>query len=1175
MKTPTKRDSIIVILSPLLQVALIFVAFGSGRVWGEDAMSGDAYARFDKSTNTWSLGTPMVEEKLHFANGTYTISGFENKLTHSQYAGGADPSDEFRLTVNGKAYSGTSGGWTWKGADATVPAKGEVQLTVRVENDLLRVEKTYVVYAGTSVIRQSLTYQNIGSRPIKVSDPYFLAHRLRADETNKLTLHYMTGGGYFTGSQILKDVPLSATFARTFDSTDKAERVEISEVSYGYPMPWGSGAYMQWFCLEGKSNGGLFIGFDYYGRWAADIGNYFGKPGYLGLRVAGYEKELAPGESLLTPKAFTGVFAGDLDSMGNQLKGWQYRYLWDYKNADYFGKTRYAAEMRWQYGKGTVPVGGGTEDNWDYRMASLLHASEVMRSVGADVLWQDAGWHDHLGDNDGPDFLQTKQYLKKSGMELAVWWPLYSVSTSSRVYRQHPEWAADTSALAYSNLDTSKKEVIDYMLEQLDQKVATWGDFQWRLDGTAVVPINKNETPMLSEFHNVMSLLTQFRQRHPHSSIDICSGGGNLMGFETLRMSDVSQLTDAGSLYNANYYSSYLFPPDVIDDWTRDDNFTWEQARSALTMAPAWMSDRGLYGHEPGLLLNDGLENLRRTFEIYHYLVQQGVAGRWSLVYHPIVKGDDPVYYFERLSQDEKRGVIILKHFPTGEIKVFPKGLKRQESYDVRFAVSRSVSMVTGADLMEKGITLLDPEPGELIFFGLPNYPGSGADHTPPSDPTDVQKKVGANMGVTGVEIEWQPSTDNNWISYYQIYRDGKMIDKVAKGTYYFDHSSGAENIVADYSVQAVDGDGNASGKIEALKEEGGPIIYTAQGSFLAGKDYSYQGANRWSYEEWTGPSHKAMAWNGALGQMGLYQGSAGEGPDKAMIGASWMRPGESADAVRVFALPYTGKVTITGEIHKDLYHTYGDGVRIKVLKDEEQVWPQSGWQSVGAQDVIGKTMKISLSVRKGEKLYFVVNPNGDSKDDDTVWNPQVVYDQIDDRLKKTEWHITDDDSSRLQYSGQGWQRLGRNPWSSDVDKGYLAGWLNGTLSVSATPGDKLEVRFRGTGVDIIGQTGSDRGIASITLDGKEPATIDTFTPQQIVTLSPAQAQIREAAQWATSPPTLLWGVQDLADGDHVLELTVTGKKNDKSTGTNVGIDAIVVSNGSILVPPDKESGRP
>jgi len=360
-----------------------------------------------------------------------------------------------------------------------------------------------------------------------------------------------------------------------------------------------------------------------------------------------------------------------------------------------------------------VGYGGGTQDNWDYRLASILHATDIIRSVGADILWQDAGWHDLLGDNDGPDFAAVKRSLNELGVGLTLWWPLYiAASKQARVYRDHPEWRA-IAENPVPILDTSRKDVIEYLQGQLDGKVAQWGDFQWRLEGPPVWPVNKrNETPMLAQYHNVMGLMQSFRQRHPSSSIDICSTGGNYMGFETLRVSDVSQLTDGGTLYVQNYYSSYLFPPDKIDDWTEPQNFTWEYARQSLTMAAAWMSDHEIYGSGPGLLINDGVENLRRNFEIYHYFVQQGVAGRWSQLYHPRVEGDDPVYYFERLSQDGQRGAIILKHFLSGQVTVCPKGLNAEKTYDVRFEMSRRATSRTGADLMTNGLTLVNPAPG-------------------------------------------------------------------------------------------------------------------------------------------------------------------------------------------------------------------------------------------------------------------------------------------------------------------------------------------------------------------------------------------------------------------------------------------------------------------------------
>lgn len=158
--------------------SLLVVVLGRVNLLAGDTTSADAYARFDERTTTWTIGTSMVEEKLQFAKGNYSLSSFQNKLSRRQYVTGSRPSDEFRVTVNGEVYTGTSGGWRWKGGEAKVLAQGEIQWTVRLENDLLRVEKTYVVYPGTSIIRQWTRYENVGSHAIKVGNPSFLSFRV-------------------------------------------------------------------------------------------------------------------------------------------------------------------------------------------------------------------------------------------------------------------------------------------------------------------------------------------------------------------------------------------------------------------------------------------------------------------------------------------------------------------------------------------------------------------------------------------------------------------------------------------------------------------------------------------------------------------------------------------------------------------------------------------------------------------------------------------------------------------------------------------------------------------------------------------------------------------------------------------------------------------------------------
>jgi hypothetical protein len=77
-------------------------------------------------------------------------------------------------------------------------------------------------------------------------------------------------------------------------------------------------------------------------------------------------------------------------------------------------------------------------------------------------------------------------------------------------------------------------------------------------------------------------------------------------------------------------------------------------------------------------------------------------------------------------------------------------------------------------------------------------------------------------MGYPGVELAWKAGSDNNWISYYEVFRNGTALDKVSKGTFYFDHSAGAD-LAAHYEICTVDGAGNASGKTSAQGSAGRP----------------------------------------------------------------------------------------------------------------------------------------------------------------------------------------------------------------------------------------------------------------------------------------------------------------------------------------------------------------
>jgi hypothetical protein len=148
-------------------------------------------------------------------------------------------------------------------------------------------------------------------------------------------------------------------------------------------------------------------------------------------------------------------------------------------------------------------------------------------------------------------------------------------------------------------------------------------------------------------------------------------------------------------------------------------------------------------------------------------------------------------------------------------VTIRPKGLQSDQSYLVSYQESSDSETRTGSDLMKNGIRIESMIPGELVYLNLPYHPGNRLDTIPPSAPSEVRKAAATNMNYPGVEITWQPGQDDHWVSYYEVLRDSVLVDKVAKGTYYFDHSAGADPS-ATYAVRTVDGTGLRSGLVAA-----------------------------------------------------------------------------------------------------------------------------------------------------------------------------------------------------------------------------------------------------------------------------------------------------------------------------------------------------------------------
>jgi len=1125
-------DTIRISSRALLGVTLTLLATVLSLHAQTNEQSKDGYVR--REGNHWILGTSTVEKRIRLGDGQFSAVSLINKASGKEYQYTKTAVAEIRFFVDGHDVSASNWHWTLRDAKVFRLSQGELQLDIQVESSGLLVTKHFVVYPGTSVIREWLTLKNSSSGPMQISRVDFLHSQFLSSSTHDLQFNYLTGGGNYNGSQLLKSEPMSPKYQRTLDSN-------------GGIQPGNYSSYLPLvFLLNPVAKEGVAVGWDYLGHWRFEVGSEGGSPVSMNLTLAGFDKSLAAGEEIDTPKAFVAIFSGGVDELGNQILDWEYAYLWDFTNPQYFAKTRWAVDWPDPWvGEGGTP----SADNWGRRIALDLRYVDLLRETGTDILWDDAGWYDKWGTWNGPDWKRTNDYLRKHDMRWVLWYPTFLATPESKIGQQHPEWLIS----GQQTLEQSIRATADWQNHVLDESVAAWGDYQWRYD---IAPAaSANDTDALAADQNFRRVLERFKNQHPQSGIDACDGGGRWISYDIARLADSGEYTDGGVGPYSSYYSSLLVPPDKLHNVVDLDHTYYNAStdRMHLAMNPTWYRDPG-----------DGpdVEAIRKDWEIYHYLSAQGVVGRWSHIYRPKVDHDDAIWYFQRMNRDGSKGVILTKHekhgatyyltsrlakaapdssdhyrgdagvmnvvtttsaatldtgiyedpvdgayryygvtneafgplnlkyqasagdeslvtrivkpgadrkaaeklfgmslqldhpitvtelgqFDPGNnrgtytlslinaedgkalaatdldmshtypdamgfkysklvtpirleslsqpVVIYPRGLRPSETYEVRGSNSGLILHETGAKLMAQGIQLDKIPAGELIFLNLPAYPGSGTDHVAPSAPSRVTKRLGSNLGVQGIEVSWAPSEDDNWISYYQVRKNGESAGRVAKGTFFFDHSRNArDGVNATFEVASVDGDGNRSAFVLAQEVAGEPKTYEAMGDFSPN-----QGFDHWIYEQTNdGANYAALTWDKG-GYEGRWTGSG-----LGRIGRIWMQPSVTYEVARTFVVSAAGTIETYGEIRKDPSAENKMSAFVRIVQNSRQIWPPEGWAEVApTYDSPIRYKLADLPVAVGDKIRFVVKHNGENRADPIVWDPIIVLKSQDKKKTAT-----------------------------------------------------------------------------------------------------------------------------------------------------------------------------
>jgi hypothetical protein len=770
-----------------LFILLSFIAFCLAGPQVHATTSGDAYINFEN--NVWTLGNSKIEKKLQFSNGTFKCISVRNKLTGREYLQANQENIEFSVNFGGTIYSGQGGGWTLSSTESKVGYQNALYLDVVLTNTAgLKVTLHYIVFPEVGVIKHQTRFQNTSGTTKNISDPSIFSYRLMHTDVSEVDLHYMTGGANFTGSNMLKTVGLNSSYARAFDSYDNPEAMNIEgDWSPNVVRKFnGSTIYSQFFVLRNRAkNDGLWMTFDYNGHWNTLVGNSQGTRVNLHGKIAGINLPVANGASITTGYHTIGTFTGDVDDMGNTILEYVYTYQWDYTIDDYLTSksSTWAFRLDKNYGESIYKM-----LQWSrYFGLKGIHIDQFATSVAGD-------WNSH----GQVDFAKARANAAKSGMWMKLWMPPWHMLEGSAVWNQHQDWrpGKDEKDWCGWHLNLANENAYNWMLSMVQNKIDTWGVYNLRVDGEPAYATNGSDNDMVRQSENLLRLFKSIKDTRPGMGIENCAGGGSTASMEMVRFSDAQQLTDGNSHHFTGYWNTLFIPPAKAlhafgTDTKRDTQFSNPVDHDHATN-----------------------EITRQACDFQNYMNEKGIMGRWTKVFRPTMQGGDGSYFMQFMNRDNSKGYILPAVLFTSNpyfnknVKLFPKGLIDNASYTVRARKGgMQPATQTGAYWEANGISFFNKD-GESITFNIEAYPGAGTDKTAPSAPSSLTKQSGMCMFKSGVELNWKPGSDNNWISYYEVFVNGSPVTKIAAGTYAFVENG---NLNANYQIRSVDGDGNAS----------------------------------------------------------------------------------------------------------------------------------------------------------------------------------------------------------------------------------------------------------------------------------------------------------------------------------------------------------------------------
>ena len=474
-----------------------------------------------------------------------------------------------------------------------------------------------------------------------------------------------------------------------------------------------------WLGLATPGRGpGLFVGWETNAEARCEFGDLAGD-GRVGVTCSLRPLyQLAPGETVVCPAGFVGLSHGDLDELSYRC----HRYV-DDRLAPPVADARFPfVEFNsWGYGD-------------DIDADGMRRCLDVCERLGVELFVVDFGWEDPdwkpLADRFPTGLAPLAKEAHDRGLLFGIHLSFGNVSSLSRMYAEHPDWANGPGQWAYRKEGevfgltlgnpATREWIVDKVVSIIDDNDVDYFLTDHFLWGPA--DPHAQDLHATNDYTTVVEgyewVLDRIRARRPDVVVEHCDDGLALPTFQMVRQHETSIGPDAaGALPEriGTHRISRVLPPRYLDHYAPDRPMGDWEIRSHLFGGPLILMTPI---HE---LAPDSPEwiALERNIVLYKEIRHRVVRGKVLHLLEPQAAGrvGDGWDGWDAIgSYDEVTDTAVVFVFRLGDVtaeRTVPlHGLRPDTEYLVRLVDGGTSYPRTGADLLRDGIGLELPAEG-------------------------------------------------------------------------------------------------------------------------------------------------------------------------------------------------------------------------------------------------------------------------------------------------------------------------------------------------------------------------------------------------------------------------------------------------------------------------------